>query len=239
MKKPLAVITGAGTGIGKALALELLEKGIAIFAVGRRISLLKNLQKIDPKNIFILSSDVRKPAGRKKIVDTLPSSHTLRYLIHNAGIVTPVGSLKTLKLKTWRDAMQINVEAPLFLTQSLLPKMKEGRILHISSGAAHFPIIHFTAYCASKAALHMIYQCLNLELKKIKIAIGSVAPGIIDTPMQNIIRSFPKKQFPDVDEFKGFKKNKKLISPEVCAKKLSDLLLNTPLKSFSKKEWWF
>lgn len=235
--KTIALITGAGTGIGRALSLALVKRGIAVLAVGRRETVLKDLQKEDPQKIFIVAADVSTEEGRKKIVNALPENYALKYVIHNAGVLTPVGPLSSLTLEEWRQTMAINVEAPLFLTQALLPKMKNGRVLHISSGAAHFPIIHWTAYCTSKAALHMIYRCLNLELEKANVVIGSVCPGVVDTPMQAVIRNFSEEQFPDVENFKEYQRSKKLVSPEQCAEFLTKLLLDTSAEKFAEKDW--
>lgn len=235
--KPIALITGAGTGIGHALSLALLKRGIAILATGRRESVLKALQQADPDNIYIIPADISTPEGRQKVINALPSSYTLHYIVHNAGILNPVGALSTIQLADWRQIMAINVEAPLFLTQALLPKMKSGRILHISSGAAHYPIIHWTGYCTSKAALHMIYQCLKLELMQSKVAIGSVCPGVVDTPIQAQIRAFSEAQFPDVEKFRQYQRSHKLVSPEQCADFLVKLLLDTSVEKFTERDW--
>lgn len=235
---PLALVTGAGTGIGKAACLALLQRNNAILAVGRRAAVLEDLKKENPEKIFIVPADISTMEGREKVVKALPSSFQLKYVVHNAGVIQPVGSLASLSETSWRQIMAINVEAPLFLTQALIPKMPKGsRILHISSGAAHFPIIHWTAYCTSKAALYMIYQCLNLELKKLGIAVGSLRPGIVDTPMQHVIRNFSPEQFPDVKSFQDYQAQHQLVEPKKVGKFICQLLLDMPEEKFVEQEW--
>jgi NAD(P)-dependent dehydrogenase (short-subunit alcohol dehydrogenase family) len=89
----------------------------------------------------------------------------------------------------FEETLQTNAVAPLFLTQALLPALRAGsRVLHISSGAAQRPFPSWGAYCASKAALHMLYGVLAAELGASGVAFGSVRPGVVDTPMQDRIR---------------------------------------------------
>ena len=105
-------------------------------------------------------------------------------MIHNAGILGPIGSLEGVTEDRWRETFGVNVEAPLFLTQKLLrtKDSKMGfdliapgaRILQVGSGAAHHAIGGWTTYCSSKAAMHMLYQCLRDELKPQGVLVGSV-----------------------------------------------------------------
>jgi benzil reductase ((S)-benzoin forming) len=158
-------------------------------------------------------------------------------LIHNAAILTPVSSIAELKLDDWRNHMAINVEGPLFLSQALLPKMNNSRILHISSGAAHRALAGWAAYCSSKAALFMLYQVMNAELNEKNIFVGSVRPGVVDTPMQVLLRQSDPKAFPDLPLFNQYNEEDKLIPVETVARFLSHILLNTDNKNFSGKEW--
>lgn len=236
----LAIVTGASTGIGFATCLALIERGIRVLGVARRADKLALLKKHKPSMINTLSADISTKEGREATLDALlkEKSGILSYVVHSAGVLTPVGPLSSINEAAWRQTMAINVEAPLFLTKALIPKMaKKGRILHVSSGAAHFPVIHWTAYCASKAALFQIYQCLNLELRGTGIAVGSLAPGIVDTPMQETIRHFNEKQFPDVEKFKKLQQEHSLIPVEKTAALITHMLLDTTEAEFSEKEW--
>jgi len=129
------------------------------------------------------------------------------------------------------------VEGPLFLTQKLLSKLCGGRVLHISSGAAHNPYAGWGAYCTSKAALHMIYQVFKKELDEYGISIGSARPGVVNTPMQKRVRKASENVFPELGKFVKLKENQELLEPEYVAKFLSALLLNTDNQTYSGKEW--
>ena len=236
---PIAVITGAGSGIGQALAWQLaLEHHITVLAIGRRKTSLKETAQKVPQYIQFITADVSNPQDRIKILNRLSEQgHTVRFLVHNAAVLEPVKPLLQLSLNEWRTHQAINVEAPLFLTQTLLSKMQNTRILHISSGAAHSAYVGWGAYCTSKAALYMIYRILRQELAEKDILIGSARPGVVDTPMQNRVRRANKIVFPALEKFKSLKEEDKLYQPQQVARFLAHLLLETEDSEFSAKEW--
>ncbi|MEC7221920.1 MAG: SDR family oxidoreductase, partial [SAR324 cluster bacterium] len=153
MKKQI-LITGGGTGIGRALAERFAAKDWQVTIVGRRSYLLEEVMNEYPDRIKAISADVGKIQDRQKIVDEAMA--TLNLLVHNAAVLGPVGPILDQNLEDWRSHMATNVEGPLFLTQALLPNLVENsRVVHISSGAAHSGIPGWGMYCTSKAALFM------------------------------------------------------------------------------------
>ncbi len=233
-----AVITGAGSGIGRALTRELsLRHKMEVLAIGRQPDKLRETQAADKTYIRILAADVSTVSGREKISAALKNTESLRFLVHNAAVLEPVVPLSEMTVEQWRMHQSINVEGPLFLTQRLLPKLKGGRILHISSGAAHNSYAGWGAYCTSKAALHMLYLVLKEELKAKGVAVGSVRPGVVDTPMQDQVRQTDETVFPDLDKFIRLKENNQLFRANDVAAFLAHLLLNIPAETFSEKEW--
>lgn len=235
--RPLAIITGAGSGIGKALAVRLAEKDVDVIAVGRKLSKLELTQKQNPERIKILQADVGNDDGREKIVNAISSGRSLKYLVHNAAVLDPVVPLSRMNIDDWRVHQAINVEGPLFLTQKLLPALKGGRIIHISSGAAHHPYAGWGAYSTSKAALYMLYLILREELKDTNIRVGSVRPGVVDTPMQDKIRGVSKSDFPALQKFISLKEQNKLSAPLMVAKFISWILLETADDEYTAQEW--
>lgn len=229
-----ALITGAGSGIGQALTFNLAEKGINVIAIGRRLEPLEATQDKNPDRIAIISADVSDAQGRQEILRPLKMLDNIDYFIPNAGTNLPMALLKDMKLKEWRQAFATNLEGPLFLLQALLPQLKNSRVLHISSGLAHFAMPYFGAYCASKAALYMLYLQCKEEFKEDSLYFGSVMPGMIDSPMQTAIRD---SDIPVAEYFRELKENNKAIAPEVCANFLSWLLIETSDQLYSEKEW--
>jgi benzil reductase ((S)-benzoin forming) len=232
----LVLITGGGTGLGRALANELAARGLPVLITGRRAEPLEATATASPR-IEAVAADVATPGGRARVVAAV-GARNVRFLVHNAGVLTPVGPLAKMELEAWRHAQAVNVEAPLFLTQALLPRLRGGgRVLHISSGAAHHGYAGWGSYCAGKAALHMLYEVWNLELAPDEFAVGSLRPGVVDTPMQALIRNQSPERFPAVERFRKLKEEGQLRSPEEVAAFAAWVLLETTASDFAAHEW--
>ncbi len=234
-----ALVTGAGSGIGRAITHELVRAaGLHVLAVGRRKKPLQETQKFDPDHIHVLSADIALEKEREKIVAALPEKADLLFVIHNAAVLEPVKPLAQIQLEEWRHHFAINVEGPLFLTQALLAHLNDGaRILHISSGAAHHPYAGWGAYCTSKAALFMLYRVLNAELNARGIFVGSLRPGVVNTPMQDQVRRARPEFFPTLERFIQLKQEGKLIDPQLVARFAVAILQQTDNETFAAEEW--
>ncbi len=235
MKKHI-LITGGGTGIGRALAERFADKDWRVTIVGRRSELLEEVAQKYPDKITFISADVGKIQDRQKIV--AEAKGTLDLLVHNAAVLGPVGPILAQSPEDWRTHMAINVEGPLFLTQALLPNLVENsRVVHISSGAAHQGIPGWGLYCTSKAALFMLGQLLKDELVQRNIWFGSVRPGIVDTPMQEEIRALKPESFPMVEQFRQYKATGALVTSELVAQYLEWILLEVSGPQLGEREW--
>ena len=232
-----AVVTGGGTGIGQALCEELARRGLHVLAVGRRAEPLRALASRFPGRIEPLAADVGAPEGRAAVAAALGTDVKLRFLVHNAATLAPVGPLRELCPEALRAHLAVNLEGPLFLTQQLLPRLTGGRVLHVSSGAAHHAYAGWGPYCMSKAALHMLYQVWREELAGSAIRIGSARPGVVDTPMQALIRATPPERFPRVTRFEQLHREGQLRRPAEVAQFLAWLLLATDDAAFEAAEW--
>ena len=230
------LITGGGTGIGRALAERFAAKGWRVTIVGRRLELLQEVARDYPDKISIISADVGSIQDRQKIV--AEAKGTLDLLVHNAAVLGPVGPILDQSPEDWKSHMATNVEGPLFLTQALLPKLVENsRVVNISSGAAHQGIPGWGMYCTSKAALFMLGQLLKDELAQRNIWFGSVRPGIVDTPMQAEIRALKPENFPMVEQFRQYKATGALVTSELVAQYLEWLLLEVSGPQLGEREW--
>ncbi len=230
------LITGGGTGIGRALAERFAAKGWRVTIVGRRLELLQEVARDYPDKISIISADVGSIQDRQKIV--AEAKGTLDLLVHNAAVLGPVGPILDQSPEDWKSHMETNVEGPLFLTQALLPNLVENsRVVNISSGAAHQGIPGWGMYCTSKAALFMLGQLLKDELAQRNIWFGSVRPGIVDTPMQAEIRALEPENFPMVEQFRQYKATGALVTSELVAQYLEWLLLEVSGPQLGEREW--
>jgi len=228
------VITGGGSGIGRALALRLDALGEKVLIVGRREACLA---KVVSEGSLIQSccADITTQSGRQILVETIGNSSTLKALVHNAGLIEPIIALRELQESAWRSVMATNVDAPFLLTQALYTSLVGARVLHIGSGVAYFPVQGWAAYCISKAALAMLTRCWQLENPEISVT--SVMPGIIDTDMQIAIRQSKQMDKSKQDYFIKLKNTHQLLRAEDVAKFLAHLLLEVSASDFVSKEW--
>ena len=125
-----AIITGASAGIGASLFRRLVqeEPNLNCLGVARRMSQLElvktSVDEVHRDRAHILSADVSTPEGITQIVSALPKDASVKYLIHNAGLLGPIGPLLDIERSTWNNVIATNLDAPLFLTQALLPHLK-------------------------------------------------------------------------------------------------------------------
>ena len=234
--RPLALITGAGTGIGHALSTHLISRGCDILAVGRRAAPLQALADAHPGRVTAVPLDIATPDAPAALRAAV-AERPLRFVVHNAATLEPAGPLATLDRAAFQAHLDTNLSAPLFITQALLPAMREGaRVLHISSGAAHHALQGWGPYCVSKAALHMLTQSWNAELGERGILVGSARPGVVDTPMQSTIRSLAPAVFPRVAAFQQMKAEGALLAPDTVGRFLTWMLLDANAQQFSEAE---
>jgi benzil reductase ((S)-benzoin forming) len=231
-----ALITGGGSGIGRALALELAQNNIKAYIIGRTLEKLESVKKQSPKMIEFIVADVATNEGRQAIIDNFKEDK-LDYLIHNAAITGPLKPLDKISEQEWQECVSINLNGPLFLTQKLLPVLHSGsRVLHISSGLAHRCMNGIAAYSCTKSALHMLYNAWNIEMADKNILFGSIRPGIVDTGMQDVLRK-DNQEFPSQEVFKSFHEEGQLMSSEETAKKINLMLLDMDDESYISQEW--
>ena len=125
-----AIITGASAGIGASTFRRLVqeEPNLNCLGVARRMSQLElvktSVDEVHRDRAHILSADVSTPEGITQIVSALPKDASVKYLIHNAGLLGPIGPLLDIERSTWDNVIATNLDAPLFLTQALLPHLK-------------------------------------------------------------------------------------------------------------------
>ncbi len=228
------LITGGGSGIGRALAQALVARDKRVLIVGRREQVLAETAAFSPL-ISYLRADVSTPEGRQQIVAQLQNVPVMEAIVHNAGIIEPIAPIASIDESSWQQLMATNVNAPLFLTQLLLNKLNQGRVLHIGSAMAYMPEVAWAAYCTSKAALSMLTRCWQLESQH--TAFASVMPGIIDTDMQTLIRNAKNMDKEKQQFFHTLYQKGRLLTPATVALFLTWLLLDLDKMTFISKEW--
>ncbi|MEE8059815.1 MAG: SDR family NAD(P)-dependent oxidoreductase [Pseudomonadales bacterium] len=234
-----AVITGAGTGIGYHLSLALLASNIdiQIITIGRRSEPLRALRLSYPQQVLAIAADVATPEGRNSIVQKLSNYAHIDYLVHAAATVQPLCTIKHLSLTDWRNSLHTNVEGPLFLTQLLLEKFDHSRVLFFTSEATVQPVHGASSYCVSKVAQQMVYECFKAEVSPQHASFGMVSPGLVDTPMQAVIRQADPRELPAVTAISQLYNENKLLTADTVARFVTWLLLTVKQEDFSRNIW--
>jgi len=184
MKRPsdeVVLITGCGSGIGKALAQAFHRQGFRVCATARRLQTMEDLSLL---GIQTLSLDVTQAEDIQRVLDQLNASGlTVSMLVNNAGYGA-MGPLLDLPAGEWQKQFAVNVFAPMALTRAALPgmiKRRRGTIVNISSVSGVMPTPFAGAYCASKAALNALSDSLRMELRPLGIDVVTVQPGGIQS----------------------------------------------------------
>lgn len=222
-------ITGTSRGLGKALAEKILSEGNAkVIGIGRKSTIINpnySHHTIDLSKVCELENSI------EAVFTSLVSSEKI-VLINNSGILGDVKHVGNNNAKSIIEVFNVNTIAPSILMNSFIKKYSNQKskktIINISSGAGKNPLDGWSNYCSSKAALDMYSKVIETEQdsNKSKFNIFSVAPGIIDTEMQNQIRNSSKSDFNNIQKFIDYKKDKSLSSPEEVAEKYWFLLQN-------------
>lgn len=214
----LALVTGGRSGIGKAIA----SKIATIPFIEHVILVSRSVTTEDAKEnskFIAVAADIGSEEGRKVVVqhvENLSAGRTkpLRFLIHSAGSIDPIKSILDVTADEFSQTMRVNLEGPVLLSSALYPYLSNvttpGRILHVSSGAAHGPPpVGWSIYGISKAAFYQAFKAMDKEFVHLggSVRVGSFKPGVIDTAMQGVIRNSSKDSMPLVERFQSMKEN--------------------------------
>ena len=227
------LVTGSSSGIGKSTC-ELFSKNHKVIALARTVGCFKK-----NKNITEIKCDLSSNEDIDNIAQYIKHNNIkINYLVNNAGTIDPIGKFSNVTPKQFEYAFDLNVKAPFFLVQKLIPFMKNNnaRVLNISSGAATTPIQSWTVYCMTKSSLIMMSRCMQNDLKEFEILVASMKPGVVDTRMQEYIRSQSENDMPNVQTFRDLKDNNKLKSPELVAEYIQYLLEQTSNDQYNHPE---
>lgn len=225
------LVTGASRGIGKALSLKLASEGASVVLLARQSADLEaaasEVQSLSPDS-YALPCDLSESASVEQAAASVCDNHeAVHGLVHNAGDIHPIKSLLAADPSQWRRSLAVNIVGVQHLTQALASVITNGhrvRITTISSGAALRPLPSWSAYCTAKAALDMWTRCMALEGAEHGISAVSVAPGIVDTGMQDAIRSASEDDFPLRNTFVGYKEDGQLTHAGDVADQLFQLV---------------
>jgi len=189
---PVALVTGAGTGIGRAVALEFLARGYRVVLAGRRREPLEQTRVSagqDSARALVVPTDVTKEQSVRELFDETQRAYgRLDVLFNNAGRGAPAVPIDELPVETWRDVVDVNLTGMFLCAQAAIRLMKGqtprgGRIINNGSISSHAPRPYSIAYTATKHAVTGLTKSISLDCRKDGIACGQIDIGNAATDM--------------------------------------------------------
>lgn len=232
-RRPVLLLTGASRGIGAATAVEAARRGFDLVLVARSANGLKRTAEAATAAgaaVETLAADVADDGVARRVVALIVERFgRLDVLINNASVLDPIAPIVDLGEDELRRTLGIDVIGPLALIRASLPLLRasRGRILNISSSAAHLPIAGLGAYCISKAALAMLSRVLAAEEPDVTVLL--VQPGPVDTGLHVALRedghgiSDERRLY-----YRSLQDEGQLLAPEVPAARFVWLALEAP-----------
>lgn len=195
----VALVTGASSGIGAAVAVEFADAGWNVMAAGRDEGRLEEVADVSD-NIATWAGDLVESEDCDELVaDTIDEFGNIDCLVNSAGVL-PRGNAEETSDDDWRNTMAINLDVPFYLSRSAMPHLLKtaGSIVNIASYWGLHSGPRATAYCASKGGLILLTRAMARDYASEGVRINAVCPGGVDTPM---LAAGAEDNDEDVDEF--------------------------------------
>jgi NAD(P)-dependent dehydrogenase (short-subunit alcohol dehydrogenase family) len=196
LKGKTAVVTGAGRGLGRAIALAMSREGARITVMSRTLREIEfTAHKIIEQGgeCLVFQGDVSDPNSVASMArQTVERFSRVDVMVNNAAIIGPIRFLEDADFEAWEKTIDINLNGPFFCARAVVPFMVHqggGKIISISSGLGQVPFPRFCAYSVSKAGIIQLTQSLSEELKGMNVQVNAIDPGVMDTSMQERIRA--------------------------------------------------
>jgi NAD(P)-dependent dehydrogenase (short-subunit alcohol dehydrogenase family) len=185
MNDPVAIITGAGRGIGRATAVELARRGYRLALASRRADDLDETARLAGGGLCV-ATDVTDPGQVERLARlALDRFGRIDALVNCAGLA-PVRPIVEMTVAEWREVIDTNLSSAFYLTKAVWPtfqKQKGGVVVNVSSAAARDPFPGFAAYGAAKAGLNLFGLSAAREGEPIGVRVHTIAPSAVETGM--------------------------------------------------------
>lgn len=199
----VAVVTGAGSGIGEAIATLLHEEGVKVILAGRNKDKLQNVaNQLAQDSVKVVPTDVTKKEEVDELIKIAQQTFGgLDIVINSAGQMLS-SKITDYQVDEWDSMIDVNIKGTLYTAQAALPTMLEqssGHLINIASISGFEVTKSSTIYSATKAAVHTITQGLEKELAKTGVKVTSISPGMVDTAITAAYNSTDRKKLEPQD----------------------------------------
>ncbi len=208
----VALITGASRGLGAGLAQRCAERGLRLVLCARSAPALPESESVLSRSI-----DVRDESALEALAREAEERFGgIDLWVNNAGVLEPVKPLRDVSTEEFREHIEINLVGVFIGTRCYVRQLRRqgrgGVLINVSSGAAWSAYEGWAAYCAGKAALERLTEVVAQEEAAAGLRAYSIAPGVVDTPMQDRVRASRPEDFPSVERFLEMKRDGALNS---------------------------
>ncbi|MCC6173938.1 MAG: SDR family oxidoreductase [Chloroflexi bacterium] len=192
LRGQVAIVTGGGRGIGRAIAERLAAAGAAVAVLARTSDQVQDtaqgIERSGGKALALMVDVTDGTAVEETVARTERDLGPVDLLVNNAAVVAPLGPVWAADPDEWWRAVEINLRGPFLCTRAVLPGMlarRRGRIVNVAAVAAYRPAPFTSSYAASKAALVRLTDTLAVETRDHGISVFAVRPGMVQTAMQD------------------------------------------------------
>lgn len=181
----VALITGAGAGIGRAIAIRLADEGATVVGLDRESGALEETAGLLASTMTRVVADVSDPAACTAAVAEAAATHGRLDVLGNVAGIARAEHMQDVTVEQYRQIMSVNVDACFFLSQAAIPHLvrSRGNLVTISSTAGLMGQAYTVTYCMSKAAVIQMTKAMAMEFLKTGVRINAIAPGGINTPL--------------------------------------------------------
>ena len=188
----VAIVTGAGTGIGRACALAMAQEGARLVLVGRRKEKIQDLAKEIGSSAIAIAADVSKKADIERLVNrTVEEFGGINVLLNNAGVLH-VGNVEQITEEQWDQTFNINVRGLWLLSRAVLPHLRKaggGSIINVASVLGINGARNRASYAPSKGAVVLLTKCMAIDHGADNIRVNAICPSFVETDLTAAVLS--------------------------------------------------